>query len=39
MLALYDRLGFRETSRYDGNANPAELDKYLVYRKLELEGA
>lgn len=39
MLALYDRLGFKETSRYDGNANPAELDKYLVYRKLELKGA
>ncbi|MGJ8602894.1 MAG: GNAT family N-acetyltransferase [Marivita sp.] len=36
MLALYDRLGFSETPRYDGNANPAELDKYLVYRKLEL---
>lgn len=36
MLALYDRLGFTETPRYDGNANPAEFDKYLVYRKLEL---
>jgi len=30
-------LGFRETPRYDGNANPAALDKYLVYRKLELK--
>lgn len=36
MLALYDRLGFRETPRYDGNANAAALDEYLVYRKLEL---
>ena len=39
MLALYDSLGFRETERYDGNANPQELDKYLVYRKLELPRA
>lgn len=36
MLALYDRLGFHETPRYDGNANPEELDAYLVYRKLDL---
>ncbi len=36
MLALYDRLGFGETERYDGNANPATLDPFLVYRKLEL---
>jgi GNAT superfamily N-acetyltransferase len=36
MLALYDSLGFHETERYDGNANPQELDEYLVYRKLEL---
>lgn len=36
LLALYDRLGFGETPRYDGNANSPELDPYLVYRKLEL---
>ena len=36
MLALYDRLGFTETPRYDGNGNPEELGSYLVYRKLEL---
>ncbi|SHG89764.1 GNAT family N-acetyltransferase [Marivita hallyeonensis] len=39
MLALYDRLGFGETPRYNGNGNPPELDKYLVYRKLDLEAA
>lgn len=39
MLALYDRLGFSETTRYDGNGNPPEFDKYLVYRKLELDAA
>ena len=39
MLALYDRLGFTETPRYEGNANPPELDKYLVYRKLEVPKA
>lgn len=39
MLALYDRLGFSETPRYDGNANPESFDKYLVYRKLELKTA
>lgn len=38
LLALYDRLGFGETPRYDGNANSPELDPYLVYRKLELPG-
>ncbi|GGC15609.1 acetyltransferase CD1211 [Marivita lacus] len=37
MLALYDRLGFSETPRYDGQANPAAFEKYLVYRKLELD--
>lgn len=36
LLALYDRLGFGETGRYDGNANVPALDKYLVYRKLDL---
>ncbi|WP_292290667.1 GNAT family N-acetyltransferase [Marivita sp.] len=36
MLALYDRLGFTETPRYDGNAAPESFDKYLIYRKLEL---
>ena len=36
MLALYDRLGFTETPRYDGNANPEEFDKYLVYRRLDI---
>ena len=35
MLGLYDRLGFQPCPRYDGNANPEELDPYLVYRKLE----
>ncbi|MFP7672597.1 GNAT family N-acetyltransferase [Marivita sp. S0852] len=39
MLALYDRLGFGETQRYNGNANAPELDPYLVYRKLDLGGA
>lgn len=39
MLALYDRLGFSETPRYDGNANPAAFEKYLVYRKLDLTNA
>ena len=36
ILALYDRLGFHETPRYDGNANDPALDPYLVYRKLDL---
>ena len=36
MLALYDRLGFSSTPRYEGNANDPALDKYLVYRKLEV---
>lgn len=36
MLALYDRLGFSETARYDGKDNPAAFEKYLVYRKLDL---
>jgi GNAT superfamily N-acetyltransferase len=39
MLALYDRLGFSSTPRYDGNANDPALDKYLVYRKLEVDAA
>lgn len=39
MLALYDRLGFSETARYDGNSKPAAYEKYLVYRKLEIEDA
>lgn len=36
MLALYDRLGFTETARYIGNANPEEFDDYLVYRQLDV---
>lgn len=36
MLALYDSFGFRETPRYDGNANDPALDPYLVYRRLDL---
>ncbi len=36
MLALYDRLGFSETRRYDGNGNPPELNDFLVYRRLDL---
>jgi GNAT superfamily N-acetyltransferase len=36
MLALYDRLGFSSIPRYDGNANDPAMDKFLVYRKLEL---
>lgn len=39
MLALYDRLGFSSTSRYDGNANDPALDQYLVYRELVVEPA
>ena len=39
MLALYDRLGFTSTPRYDGNANDAALDPYLVYRKLDVRAA
>ena len=36
MLALYDRLGFTSTLRYEGNANDPALDPYLVYRKYEV---
>jgi GNAT superfamily N-acetyltransferase len=36
LLALYDRLGFGETRRYEGSSNSPELEPYMVYRKLEL---
>ncbi|MCK0149634.1 GNAT family N-acetyltransferase [Marivita sp. S6314] len=36
MLALYDRLGFSSTTRYDGNPHDAAMDPYLVFRKLEI---
>jgi GNAT superfamily N-acetyltransferase len=31
MLGMYERYGFTDTSRYPENANPPELDPYLVY--------
>ena len=36
MLDMYERFGFRYIPRYPENANPAELDPYLVYLTLEL---
>jgi len=36
MLTLYDSFGFRAIDRYEGNANPVEYDRYLVYRRLDL---
>ncbi|WP_294230369.1 GNAT family N-acetyltransferase [uncultured Shimia sp.] len=36
MLAMYERLGFDYIPRYPENANPPELDPYLVYLERHL---
>jgi GNAT superfamily N-acetyltransferase len=36
MLRLYARFGFAETERYEGNANGAKGEPFLVYRVLDL---
>ncbi|MFY0620031.1 GNAT family N-acetyltransferase [Shimia sp.] len=36
MLDMYEHFGFRYIPRYPENANPAELDPYLVYLEHEL---
>ncbi|MEM0947732.1 MAG: GNAT family N-acetyltransferase [Pseudomonadota bacterium] len=36
MLTMYERFGFKYVSRYPGNANPIELEPFLVYLAYEL---
>lgn len=36
MLSMYEAFGFKYISRYSENANPAELDPYLVYLELRI---
>ncbi|MEM8728856.1 MAG: GNAT family N-acetyltransferase [Pseudomonadota bacterium] len=38
MLNMYERFGFQYISRYPENANPPELDPYLVYLEYQFPG-
>lgn len=37
LLKMYDSFGFRQISRYEGNADDPAMDPFLVYRQLDLE--